>query len=577
MSRPHGTGKTQPEEAPRSHSLHTTSGGGGASAPKGPASRITERRASSSPILRRSASARATSGRSGSRGRIGPGTPGQRESDRGMSRRVTRDRVQEAFDIALRVIACVLLGSLAVAAWHDVSKAWDVWYYHLPFAGRIVGLVDSSSFTFGHANQARFDGFPLFGELLQGLLWRITGRPECASFVALAALPGLAWFLKRTFAVPAHLSILAFVAIPLVQIHATACYVDLPANACVTMLALLAYRQLVSREPPSVRVMLGASALAIAAANTKFQLVPVVLAAATVLDRNRASQGREATRAPARHRARVAARLRDAAEERGASRQPRVAGRAPPAREIAAARGGRLFVEPRVARERAASGAVGRVRPRARAPPRRRPRTVDDRPVDAAERARLPDGRLLRRLRGRQRRRAALRGVRETNARGEGRARVRRWRHGGREPAAAVPRAPLLPVLDAAARRAEPRRVVTRDGARSPGSSRSPRSPSSAGRPRARTSTRRATRSRRSWPPRSIAPRSTAWGRASACASIASRGRSSTPRGSTPSAATRCRRPKGPTNAPARARSSEPRSRSRPRALLTSRGRERAR
>ena len=200
-----------------------------------------------------------------------------------MSRRVTRARVQEIFDVALRLLACVLFASLVVAAWHDVSKAWDVWYYHLPFAGRIVGLVDARAFTFGHANQARFDGFPLFGELLQGILWRATGRPECASFVALAALPGLAWFLRRTFGVPAHISVIAFVAIPLVQIHATACYVDLPANACVTMLALLAYRQLVSREPPPIRVMVGAGALAIAAANTKFQLVPVVLAAATVL------------------------------------------------------------------------------------------------------------------------------------------------------------------------------------------------------------------------------------------------------------------------------------------------------
>ncbi len=200
-----------------------------------------------------------------------------------MSPHVSRARVQETFDIALRVLACALLVSLAVAAWHDVSKAWDVWYYHLPFAGRLVGLAPASSFELGRANQARFDGFPLFGELLQGLLWRVTGRPECASFVALAALPGLAWFLKRTFAVPAHLSFIALLAIPLVQIHATACYVDLPANACVTMLGLLAYRQLVSRKPPSMRVMLGASALAIAAANTKFQLVPVVLAAATVL------------------------------------------------------------------------------------------------------------------------------------------------------------------------------------------------------------------------------------------------------------------------------------------------------
>lgn len=186
-------------------------------------------------------------------------------------------------DRVLRVVAAGLLVSLSVAAWHDVSKAWDVWYYHLPFAGRLAGMIDPSSFAFGRSNQARFDGFPLFGELVQGLLWRITGRPEAASFFALAALPGLAWFLKRAFAVPPHLSVIAFLAIPLVQIHATAGYVDLTANACVTMLALLAYRQVVLREAPSLRVLASGSALAVAAANTKFQLVPAVFVAAAVL------------------------------------------------------------------------------------------------------------------------------------------------------------------------------------------------------------------------------------------------------------------------------------------------------
>lgn len=183
----------------------------------------------------------------------------------------------------LRVVATGLVVSLAIAAWHDVSKAWDVWYYHLPFAGRLVGKVDAGTFVFGAVNQARYDGFPLFGELLQGLLWRLTGRPECASFVALAAVPGLAWGLWRIFLVPPHLAILAFVAIPLVQIHATACYVDLPANAMLAMLALLAYRQWVLREPPSLRVLIVAGALAAAAANTKFQLIPAVLAAAALV------------------------------------------------------------------------------------------------------------------------------------------------------------------------------------------------------------------------------------------------------------------------------------------------------
>lgn len=185
-------------------------------------------------------------------------------------------------DTALRILACVLLASMIVAAWHDVSKAWDVWFYHLPFAARLFGIVDGASYTFGRLNQARFDGFPLFGEWMQGLLWKLTGRVECASFVALAAVPGLAVFLRRLFGVPLHLTVLALLAVPLVQIHATGCYVDLPANACAAMLVLLAYRQVVLGTPPTVRTLAFAGALAAATANTKFQLVPVTLATSLV-------------------------------------------------------------------------------------------------------------------------------------------------------------------------------------------------------------------------------------------------------------------------------------------------------
>ena len=192
-------------------------------------------------------------------------------------------RAAKIADRALALAAGLLLASLAIAAGHDVSKAWDVWYYHLPFAARINGMLDPSSYAFGRLNQARFDGFPLLGEALQGLLWRITGRPESAAFVSFAAVPGLAWFLRRTFGATPHVAVLALLAIPLVQIHATGCYVDLPANACVTMLALLVYRQIVRREAPSQRVLIGAAALAIAAANMKFQLVPVVIVTSVVL------------------------------------------------------------------------------------------------------------------------------------------------------------------------------------------------------------------------------------------------------------------------------------------------------
>ncbi len=138
--------------------------------------------------------------------------------------------------------AWAVLAGILAAALHDVSLAWDVWYYHLPFAARIAGIVPADQFAYDPMNQARFDGFPLLGETLQGVLWRITGRPESANLVAFSAVPLFAWFMKKKLDVPMHATLLALLAIPLVMIHATCCYVDLPANACVAALVLLAIR-----------------------------------------------------------------------------------------------------------------------------------------------------------------------------------------------------------------------------------------------------------------------------------------------------------------------------------------------
>jgi hypothetical protein len=186
-------------------------------------------------------------------------------------------------DVPLRGVAIAAALGILFAAWHDASQAYDVWYYHLPFAARIAGIMNASTYAFSAENQARFDGFPLFGELLQGLVWRLTGHVEATNLVSVAALFALPVFLRRLFAVPMHLALLGFVAIPLVQIHATSSYVDLPANACVTMLLLCVHRAFVRREAPSPRFLVGCALLAAAAANMKFQLVPIVAVASIAL------------------------------------------------------------------------------------------------------------------------------------------------------------------------------------------------------------------------------------------------------------------------------------------------------
>ncbi|HVH42008.1 MAG TPA: hypothetical protein VM925_06680 [Labilithrix sp.] len=188
-----------------------------------------------------------------------------------------------AFDRVLCGVAALLAGSLVVAGWHDVSYAYDVWYYHLPFAARLAGIMDANAYAFSTDNQARYEGFPLFGELLQGWLWRITGHVQATSFVSLGALFVLPFFLRRLFGVPIHLALLAFLAIPLVHIHATSSYVDLPANACATLLLLGVYRSYVANEPPAPRVLAGYGVLAAVTVNTKFQLVPIVVVASAAL------------------------------------------------------------------------------------------------------------------------------------------------------------------------------------------------------------------------------------------------------------------------------------------------------
>lgn len=180
-------------------------------------------------------------------------------------------------DWALRGLAFLLLASMLVTALHDESQAWDVAYYHTPFAGRLVGLLPPSEYLFHAANEARFHGFALLGELLQGVLWRVTGRPESANLVAFACVPLLAWFLARRMGVAWHLTVLSLLAIPLVHTHATSAYVDLPGNAAASVLVLLVLDAYTSERTVAFGTLLLALLVAAIAANIKPMLHPVVV------------------------------------------------------------------------------------------------------------------------------------------------------------------------------------------------------------------------------------------------------------------------------------------------------------
>ncbi|MHB1187339.1 hypothetical protein [Thiobacillus sp.] len=178
--------------------------------------------------------------------------------------------------IGLQAAALALLVLLLLKAVFDVDNHFDSWWYHLPWAARLAGLVPPDLYMFEPIAADRFDGFPVLPELLQGLLWRVTGRVESANLVSFGSLVAFVLFLRHFFRVPWWLTVPALLAVPLVQAHATSTYVDLIANLSMAALVLLTYLAYVQRDAIRPTFVAAMAASAFVAANSKFQLIPLV-------------------------------------------------------------------------------------------------------------------------------------------------------------------------------------------------------------------------------------------------------------------------------------------------------------
>jgi hypothetical protein len=179
-------------------------------------------------------------------------------------------------DLPLRLAALALAGLFTGRALLRVDQSWDTWMYHLPFAARLWGIVPAELHQMPPYLEDRYRGVPLLGEWLQGLLWWAAGRPETASLLGLASLFLFLGFLRRYLQVPWALALVALAAVPLVQVHATTGYVDLPANLAFSVVVLLTYRLYVGQALPARRDLLLLVLAAAFAANVKFQLVPLI-------------------------------------------------------------------------------------------------------------------------------------------------------------------------------------------------------------------------------------------------------------------------------------------------------------
>lgn len=184
--------------------------------------------------------------------------------------------IQLALAIGLKISALALLLLLLLKALFDVDDHFDSWWYHLPWAARLAGIVSPDAYLFEPVALVRFEGFPFLPELLQGLLWRLTTRVESANLVSYGSLIAFVWFLRHFFRVPWWLTVPALLAIPLVQGQVTSTYVDLIANLSMAALVLTVYLLYVRPKAPDHPLLMALSLSAFIAANSKLQLLPLV-------------------------------------------------------------------------------------------------------------------------------------------------------------------------------------------------------------------------------------------------------------------------------------------------------------
>ncbi|MFA5899538.1 MAG: hypothetical protein WC829_10540, partial [Hyphomicrobium sp.] len=172
-------------------------------------------------------------------------------------------------------ISAIVLALLVVRAATTADMSWDTTAYHKPFSARLVGMCDKACFTMDALMESRYASFPAAAEFVKGVMWRVTGNPEAPNFLALFSLIALVAYLQVSWRVPWYWSTVAFLAIPLVQAHATSEYVDLSPNVAIAIACLVLLKLQLEPESWAWGSLLTFGAATIYAANAKLVLLPV--------------------------------------------------------------------------------------------------------------------------------------------------------------------------------------------------------------------------------------------------------------------------------------------------------------
>ncbi len=175
---------------------------------------------------------------------------------------------------ACLAVATLALLDLAIKSAIDFNPGWDGLAYHLPFAALRGGL--SIPYDMNDSVRPYFEGFPPLPELVQGLLWRLSGSVNATGVVNFIAFGLFLIYCHKVLLAPFWLVALVSLTAPLVLIHTTVGYVDLFGNAFLAIGVCSCLYAYLFPDRPSRAVVVGGLAALAAAAWSKSLLVPVV-------------------------------------------------------------------------------------------------------------------------------------------------------------------------------------------------------------------------------------------------------------------------------------------------------------
>src|SRR5882724_11065333 len=181
------------------------------------------------------------------------------------------------------VVAATAVLVLVLRAINHFDDSWDGASYHLVFAAFRAGILTPADFTPIPLLGETYKGFPPLLDVIRGYTWRITGSILVLQLFNLLAILALIAFWKFRFRLAAQWALIAILSVPLLQIGATALYVDTLTN-CFFAIPLSALSAAFIERRSLNRPELVVSLIALAVAtNVKLQFVVLGAALLVVL------------------------------------------------------------------------------------------------------------------------------------------------------------------------------------------------------------------------------------------------------------------------------------------------------